>query len=164
MSSYPGGYDALPDPVPTDELDSLTVPHAGLHEQVHSAVEAVQHTLGLSPQGIHPTVAARLVEIERNIGPGGGGANLDDLLDVDTTGAVPGNALVLDPTGQMWIPGEGGGGGDLTDYARLDGADFLGPVTVAPSIANGRVRNVWFLSSPPTDDEGENGDIAVVIS
>lgn len=59
-SNYPAGYDDLPDPLPTDTLDSLTVPHAGLHGDLNDAVEAIQQTLGTNPQGAHPTVRDRL--------------------------------------------------------------------------------------------------------
>lgn len=159
MSNFPAGFDDLPVPGPDDELDSLLVPHAGLHADLNAAVEAVQHTLGTNPQGTHPTVRDRIRRVEDAIAAGGGGGPglSDDFPNSVGEYNNPGTSLLASRGDHTHA------GGDLTEYARLDGADFTGPVTVAPSTANGRVRNVWFLSSPPTDDEGEDGDLAVVL-
>lgn len=65
-SNYPAGFDALSDPTGSDPLDSLTVPHADQHADVNSAVEAIQATLGLNPQGVFGTVRSRLESIGFN--------------------------------------------------------------------------------------------------
>jgi hypothetical protein len=90
---------------------------------------------------------------------------LDDLTDVDTTGAADGQALVKGANG--WVPGTvSAPAPDLTPYARKDGADFTGNVTApghAPD-AGASVRNTFFLTAVPPDTLGQDGDMAVVTS
>jgi len=59
-SSYPGALDALSDPVGTDPMNSVSVPHATQHKNVNDAIEAIQATLGVNPQGAYASVAARM--------------------------------------------------------------------------------------------------------
>lgn len=59
-SLFPGGLDEFTNPTPSDTLDSATVPHAAQHANINNAVEAVEETLGVNPQGASVTVAARL--------------------------------------------------------------------------------------------------------
>jgi hypothetical protein len=67
-SSYPAGYDAFGNPIPTDALDSVTLPHAtNQHADINNAIEAIQGALGLNPQGSDATVAARLSGIEGDV-------------------------------------------------------------------------------------------------
>ncbi len=60
---------------------------------------------------------------------------LRDLLDVDTSGAVAGDALVLDVDGETWIPGAGGGGGGSDDQTAAEV-----PFTPAGGIASADVQ------------------------
>ncbi len=63
-SSYPGGYDAFSNPTSTDNLDSVTVPHAAQHGNANDAIEAIEAELGLNPSGSQATVRARIDGIE----------------------------------------------------------------------------------------------------
>ncbi len=91
--------------------------------------------------------------------------SLNDLTDVDTTGATDGQALVKSAAG--WIPGTVTVPlPDLTPYALKAGTDFTGNVTApghAPD-AGASVRNVFFLTAAPPDTLGADGDMAVVVS
>lgn len=66
-SSYPGGLDSFTNPTASDQLDSVTVPHATQHADVNDAVEAVQAELGTNPAGTEATVADRLTAIEAGL-------------------------------------------------------------------------------------------------
>jgi hypothetical protein len=91
--------------------------------------------------------------------------SLNDLTDVDTTGATDGQALVKSAAG--WVPGTVTvPPPDLTPYARKDGAAFTGTVT-APGLApdaGAAVRNTYFLTAPPDAALGSDGDIAIVVA
>lgn len=63
-SSYPGSLDALSNPAGTD---LLSTGHAAQHGNVNDAVEAVQSTLGVNPQGGAATVAARITAVETQV-------------------------------------------------------------------------------------------------
>jgi hypothetical protein len=65
-SAYPGGLDSFTNPTSTDGLD--LPPHADQHADANDAIEAIQATLGVDPQGAYDTVAERL-----DAGGGGGG-------------------------------------------------------------------------------------------
>jgi hypothetical protein len=58
-TSYPGALDSLTNPTATDTLDSATVPHAAQHANANDAIEAIEATLGINPQGSSATVKAR---------------------------------------------------------------------------------------------------------
>lgn len=57
-SSYPGALDSLTNPSPGDS--QALVSHAGQHADANDAIEAIQATLGVNPQGSSATVVARL--------------------------------------------------------------------------------------------------------
>lgn len=61
-SSYPTSLDALVNPTATDNM--ATVSHSDQHANANDAIEAIQVTLGLSPQGSSASVAARLSALE----------------------------------------------------------------------------------------------------
>lgn len=56
-SNYPGALDALTD-VPANQAELPT--HPTQHNMAHAAINALQETLGLNPQGDAATVKARL--------------------------------------------------------------------------------------------------------
>jgi len=62
-SSYPGALDAFSNPSASDTLDSATVPHHTQHSDANDAIEAIQATLGVNPQGSSATVTQRLSSI-----------------------------------------------------------------------------------------------------
>ena len=66
-SSYPGGLDAFTNPSASDTLDSATVPHADQHSNANDAIEAIESTLGVNPQGGSATVVARLTALDSTV-------------------------------------------------------------------------------------------------
>ena len=66
-SSYPGGLDAFTNPTASDTLDSATVPHAAQHSNANDAIEAIESTLGVNPQGSSATVVARLTALDSTV-------------------------------------------------------------------------------------------------
>jgi hypothetical protein len=59
-TAYPGAIDNFTNPTSSDTLNSVTVPHATQHSNLNDAVEAIEATLGIDPQGGSATVVARL--------------------------------------------------------------------------------------------------------
>jgi hypothetical protein len=66
-SSFPGGLDNFTNPTATDTLDSATVPHAAQHGNANDAIEAIESTLGVNPQGSSATVVARLTALDSTV-------------------------------------------------------------------------------------------------
>jgi len=66
-SSFPGGLDNFTNPTATDTLDSATVPHAAQHGNANDAIEAIEGTLGVNPQGSSATVVARLTALDSTV-------------------------------------------------------------------------------------------------
>jgi len=66
-SSYPGGLDNFTNPSASDTLDSATVPHADQHGNANDAIEAIESTLGVNPQGSSATVVARLTALDSTV-------------------------------------------------------------------------------------------------
>ncbi len=62
-SSYPSSADALSNPA---SGDALSTGHAAQHANANDAIEAIEATLGLNPQGGSATVKARFDAIEAN--------------------------------------------------------------------------------------------------
>jgi len=82
-SSFPGGLDNFTNPTASDALDSATVPHADQHANANDAIEAIESTLGVNPQGGSATVVARLDAVDSTVS---GKAGLS-LANIFTTGA-----------------------------------------------------------------------------
>ena len=66
-SNYPAGFDSLNNPVSTDPLDSVSVPHADQHADINDAVEALQQVIGLNPQGSAANLTTRVTDNENDI-------------------------------------------------------------------------------------------------
>jgi hypothetical protein len=136
-SSYPAGYDTFGNPIPTDALDSITLPHAtDQHGRMNDAMEAVQGALGLDPQGASATVRARLDGIDGSIGAAQGDADaaLAALADkADLASPTFTGTVVLPTTTSI-------GDVDSTELSYLDGAasniqdqlDAMGALIGAP--------------------------------
>jgi len=92
--------------------------------------------------------------------------SLNDLDDVDTETTPPTEGQALVWATDEWVPGDVVvDPPDLTPYAQLSGAAFTGPVT-APGLGADEgpsVRNTYFLTAPPDDALGNDGDVAIVI-
>jgi hypothetical protein len=66
-TAYPGGIDDFTNPTSTDTLNSISVPHASQHADLNDAVEAIEATLGVNPQGSESTVSARVGALEATV-------------------------------------------------------------------------------------------------
>jgi hypothetical protein len=66
-SSFPSGLDNFTNPSASDTLDSATVPHAAQHSNANDAIEAIESTLGVNPQGGSATVVARLTALDSTV-------------------------------------------------------------------------------------------------
>ena len=93
MSTYPATLDDLGATNPAGS-DPMTdgAGHAAQHAAANDAIDAIQTTLGVDPQGGETDVAARLDAIEASIGGGGGGGGLV-LIDSGTFSASSGVTL-----------------------------------------------------------------------
>jgi hypothetical protein len=63
-SAYPGAFDSLPKPTATTKEDDPGFEHDVVHTVEAQAIEAVQSTLGVNPQGGSATVVARLDAVD----------------------------------------------------------------------------------------------------
>ncbi|MFZ9392574.1 MAG: hypothetical protein ACO28P_01340 [Ilumatobacteraceae bacterium] len=101
-TNYPAGYDAFENPTAADPLNDPRVPHAKQHDDINDAVEAIEHTLGVHPQGTAATVDARIAALEA------GGSGLPPIAPpVGSPLESPdkGKALVVDAAGNtVWGP------------------------------------------------------------
>lgn len=94
MSTYPGALDALTNPAGSEFQDGPS--HAAQHANANDALEAVQATLGVNPQGSEDDVAARIAALEDAIsGSFGAGLNVT-LVGKGTSGG--GTTMTITPT------------------------------------------------------------------
>ena len=106
-SNYPAGYDSIEKPNAADPLNDPRVPHAAQHDIVNSAVEAIEHTLGLHPQGTSATVDARITKVEGRALPAAAPADM-------------GKTPVVQADGSYALGAASGGGASLSDAAPHD--------------------------------------------
>lgn len=66
-SAYPGGLDSPTNPVASDTMDSVTVPHATEHANANNAIVAIETTLGVNPQGGSADVVTRLALLQTKL-------------------------------------------------------------------------------------------------
>ncbi len=59
-TNYPGSLDSFNNPLASDDLDSVAVPHHLQHSNANDAIEAIQAELGTDPSGSYSTVKDRL--------------------------------------------------------------------------------------------------------
>jgi len=95
-SVFPGGLDNFTNPTASDTLDSATVPHATQHANVNDAVEAIESTLGVNPQGASATVVTRLGALDTTV------AGKAPASGISPT-AITGTAVVKAPTASQTI-------------------------------------------------------------
>lgn len=97
MSNYPSAKDNL-----TESFSNSTTAednHPAAHNDANSAINAIQDTLGINPQGSSGTVAARMTAIETSaqVVTAGDGLDLDgDELSVDGTVIREGDSRLTD--------------------------------------------------------------------
>lgn len=66
--AYPSSFDNLVDPAGSAQMNDPALLHSVVEKAQNDAIEAIQQTLGLNPQGGSGTVAARLNAIETSLG------------------------------------------------------------------------------------------------
>jgi len=90
---YPGALDDFTNPTASDSLNDPTVPHATQHADANDAIEAIQATLGVDPQGTESTVGDRIGALETTVDAETTGLvdrvdALEDSVDAETTGLL----------------------------------------------------------------------------
>lgn len=120
-SAYPGALDNFSESSPTymADPDATGRTHAGRHDDVESAVEQVEETLGVNPQGPNATVAERLAPITTLNGKVGIGiASPAGVLDA---GNATGRIIVGDAGGNVfWGEASSFAGPDWQTRANID--------------------------------------------
>lgn len=102
-SSYPGALDSFSNPTPTTLRDAAGgLAHDVQHANANDAIEAIQTTLGVDPQGTFTDVAERLDSIP------------------DPSAAADGDVLTVDTGAWVIAPGGGGGGGGGGGLVLID--------------------------------------------
>jgi hypothetical protein len=66
-SAYPSGFDSLAKPTATTKEDDAGFEHDIVHTNEANAIEAVQTTLGLNPEGASATVKARMDLVDTSL-------------------------------------------------------------------------------------------------
>lgn len=168
MSTYPGVLDDLGSTNPTSgtQMDD-GAGHAAQHSAANDAIDAIQATLGVNPQGGEASVDARLDAMDTAITASVPKSLVDakgDLLvgTADNTVArlaagTDGHVLTLDSgqsTGVKWAAPSGGGGGGLV---LIDSGTFSAASSV--SLPNGSFDSTYddymlciTITNPSTGD------------
>lgn len=86
MSDYPGALDTLP----TDSTDETPASgtHPALHNEANDAINAIEQTLGINPQGTFSDVAERITDVEGAVGGAGLSDHVDDPTDAHDASAI----------------------------------------------------------------------------
>lgn len=67
MPSYPGAVATLSNPISSDALNSVTVPHDIQHANANDEIEAIETELGTLPKGTFGSVKLRLDDVDTRI-------------------------------------------------------------------------------------------------
>ena len=139
QGTSPAGSSGVLLEVVTTGAQTLEITPAVLYQNTEpgAAGELYLSVTNLSGSDAEVEIITTVVPIE---GRGAYLSELSELLDVDTTGVVDGNAIVYDAAASKWIPGAGGGGfsgsyNDLTDKPSI-------PPTAPVDSVNGEVGAV----------------------
>ena len=155
-SNYPTTKDVLPNPLPTDKVD--TVLHSNQHSNANDAIEAIQDKVGITDSEDTDSLDYQLNNTS-SVSPGHK-HEISDNTDVDTTGVTDGQVFVYESASSKWKPADT----DAPDASTtVKGVSKLATAPASPTnpIAVGD-------NDPrvPTTDEndalvGNNTDIAV---
>jgi hypothetical protein len=129
--------DSFTNPTSSDNLDSVTVPHATQHANANDAIKNIQAELGTNPKGGSATVKARL-----------------DAVDTSLSAKAP----IASPTftGTVTIPA----GASISGFAPLASPTFTGTVTI-PSGASIAGYSALATQQPTYRNAIINGAFAV---
>ena len=114
-SNYPASFDSFENPTATDSLNDARVPHAKQHDDANDAIEAIEATLGLHPQGTSATVDARITKVEGRALPATAPATGAPAKSPDM-----GKTPVVQADGSYALGAPSGGGAALSDAAPHD--------------------------------------------
>jgi hypothetical protein len=93
-TSYPSGLDNFTNPTASDQLDSVTVPHASQHTNINDAVEAIETALGANLANV--VVPARTISTTSPLAGGGDLSGNRTLSIDDATTSVKGAVQLTD--------------------------------------------------------------------
>lgn len=132
-SNYPDDYDGFPNPNAFTKQNQVS--HADQHTNANDAIEAIQHTLGLLPQGSEGTVADRLGDL-------GDVTDLPEALEMATPGheflSIQDGGLVREDVGHLL---------DRENHTGVVPHGAVGPMPVAKirsSINQTLKNNAWW--------------------
>lgn len=114
-SAYPGALDALPTSSANSTPSEDT--HPALHNGANEAINAIESTLGINPQGAAETVAARIAAIESTAG----GLIKCDVFQVSGSPHTWTKAAGAKAIRVLLIAGGGGGGGSAAVNTQYGG-------------------------------------------
>jgi hypothetical protein len=69
-TAFPGGLDSFTNPVATDTLDSVSVPHASQHDNLNDAVAALEAKVGVNGSAVTSSLDYKISHV---VSGGGGG-------------------------------------------------------------------------------------------
>ena len=155
-SKYPSQIDKFPIIDPTQSLRG----HASLHNSEEDAIEKIESTLGVNPQGTHSTVSARIANVEaKSSTPGQKG---DDGAD----GKGWTNGYYVEGTGRVVFTSDDGLGfitSDLRGTSGTEGKDGKGFTGGSYNATTGVVTflsndGLGFATGDLRGANGEKGD------
>lgn len=103
-TAFPGGLDSFTNPVPTNPLDSVTVPHAGQHDNLNDAVAALEAKVGVNGSAVTSSLDYKVANISavRTYDPGwNGGATVSSNAFKGCLFTPGANMTVVESTVQM---------------------------------------------------------------
>jgi len=71
--AFPTSLDSLTNPTASDQLDSVSVPHAAQHADINDAVEAIEAKVGVNSSAVTGSLDYRMARVEEIL-TGGSGA------------------------------------------------------------------------------------------
>lgn len=137
-SNYPGNLDNLSNPASGDKQS--VVSHSAQHINANDAIEAIQSTLGILPQGGFATVRARLEDIEGDIAAIGSGF-VASLLDGSITGAKIVDGSVTEGKLAAGIISNAKLKTDAVETVNIKNLAVTGPKIQADSIDYSKIAN-----------------------